>query len=73
LFPVAGVIVGAGLSQGLVPKVGARELPLIGMTMAIVGTPLFMRLQPGGEYVTDFLPGVMLASIGVGSRSCPSR
>jgi len=67
----AGIIIGAGLSQGLVAKVGARELPLIGMTMAVVGMLLFIRLQPGGEYVTDFLPGVMLASIGMGLTFVP--
>ena len=67
----AGIIIGAGLSQGLVAKVGARELPLIGMTMAVAGMLLFMRLQPGSEYVTDFLPGVMLASIGMGLTFVP--
>jgi EmrB/QacA subfamily drug resistance transporter len=67
----AGIIIGAGLSQGLVAKVGARELPLVGMTMAIAGMLLFIRLQPGGEYVTDFLPGVMLASIGMGLTFVP--
>ncbi len=61
-----GIIIGAGLSQGLVARVGARELPLIGMTMAIVGMLLFIRLQPDGSYVTDLLPGIMLASIGMG-------
>ena len=44
----AGIIIGAGLSQGLVPKVGARELPLIGMTMAIAGMLLFIRLSRAG-------------------------
>ena len=58
----AGIIIGAGLSQTLVPKLGAREVPLIGMPMAIAGMLLFMRLQPDSSYVTDFLPGVMLAS-----------
>jgi EmrB/QacA subfamily drug resistance transporter len=66
-----GIIIGAGLSQGLVAKVGARELPLIGMVMAIAGMLLFMRLEPGGDYVTDFLPGVMLASIGMGLTFVP--
>jgi len=67
----AGVIVGAGLSQGLVAKVGARELPLIGMVMAIAGMLLFTRLQPGGDYVTDLLPGIILASIGMGLTFVP--
>jgi EmrB/QacA subfamily drug resistance transporter len=67
----AGVIVGAGLSQGLVAKVGARELPLIGIAMAIVGLLLFTRLQPGGSYVADLLPGIVLASIGMGLTFVP--
>jgi EmrB/QacA subfamily drug resistance transporter len=67
----AGIIIGAGLSQGLVAKVGARELPLIGMGLAIVGMLLFTRLQPGGEYVSDLLPGIMLASVGMGLTFVP--
>jgi EmrB/QacA subfamily drug resistance transporter len=67
----AGIIIGAGLSQSLVPKLGAREVPLIGMPMAIVGLLLFMRLQPDGSYVTDILPGIMLASIGMGLTFVP--
>jgi EmrB/QacA subfamily drug resistance transporter len=62
----AGIIIGAGLSQRLVPKLGAREVPLIGMAMAIVGMLLFVRLQPDSTYAMDFLPGVMLTSIGMG-------
>jgi EmrB/QacA subfamily drug resistance transporter len=67
----AGIIVGAGLSQALVAKVGARELPLVGMPMAIAGMLLFMRLQPGGSYLTDLLPGIILASIGMGLTFVP--
>jgi EmrB/QacA subfamily drug resistance transporter len=67
----AGIVIGAGLSQSLVPKLGAREVPLIGMPMAIAGLLLFTRLEPGGSYLTDFLPGVMLASIGMGLTFVP--
>jgi EmrB/QacA subfamily drug resistance transporter len=66
-----GIIIGAGLSQGLVPKVGARELPIIGMVMAIAGMLLFLRLEPDGSYVTDVLPGFILASIGMGLTFVP--
>jgi len=62
----AGIIIGAGLSQKLVASLGAREVPLIGMPLAIVGLLLFTRLQPDSSYVTDLLPGIMLASIGMG-------
>jgi len=67
----AGIIVGAGLSQALVPKMGARELPLVGMSMAIAGMLLFLRLQPDGTYVADLLPGIILASIGMGLTFVP--
>jgi EmrB/QacA subfamily drug resistance transporter len=67
----AGVIVGAGLSQSLVARLGAREVPLIGMPLAIVGLLLFMRLQPDGSYVTDLLPGILLASVGMGLTFVP--
>jgi EmrB/QacA subfamily drug resistance transporter len=67
----AGIIIGAGLSQSLVPKLGARAVPLIGMPLAIVGLLLFLRLQPDGSYVTDVLPGILLASVGMGLTFVP--
>ena len=39
--------------------------------MAIVGLLLFTRLQPDSSYVTDLLPGIMLASIGMGLTFVP--
>ena len=62
----AGIIIGAGLSQQLVPKVGAREVPLAGLVLAVAGLLLFLRLTPDGSYLPDLLPGIMLASIGMG-------
>ena len=62
----AGVIIGAGLSQRLVPALGAREVPVIGSALGVVGLLLFLRLTPDSSYVTDLLPGIMLAAIGMG-------
>jgi EmrB/QacA subfamily drug resistance transporter len=67
----AGIIIGAGLSQKLVASLGARAVPLIGMPLSIAGLLLFMRLQPDGSYLTDLLPGIMLASIGMGLTFVP--
>ena len=67
----AGIIVGAGLAQRLVPKLGAREVPLIGMAMAVVGLLLFLRLQPDGTYLVDLLPAMILVSIGMGLTFVP--
>jgi len=67
-----GIIVGAGLSQRLVPALGAREVPLIGLGLAVAGVLLFLRLTPEGtSYVVDLLPGIMLTSIGMGLTFVP--
>jgi EmrB/QacA subfamily drug resistance transporter len=67
----AGIVIGAGLSQKLVPALGAREVPLIGMVLAVAGLLLFVLLQPDSAYLTNFLPGVILASIGMGLTFVP--
>ncbi len=67
----AGIIIGAGLAQRLVPALGAREVPLIGMGLAVVGLLLFLRLEPDGHYVVDLLPAMLLVSIGMGLTFVP--
>jgi EmrB/QacA subfamily drug resistance transporter len=63
----AGIIIGSGISQKLVPALGAREVPVIGITLAVLGLLLFLRLTPDEtSYVVDLLPGIMLMSIGMG-------
>ncbi len=67
-----GIIMGAGISQRLVPALGAREVPIIGLALAVVGLMLFLRLTPEGtSYVVDLLPGIMLVSIGMGLTFVP--
>jgi predicted MFS family arabinose efflux permease len=62
----AGIIVGAGLSQKLIRVLGAREVPLIGLGLAVLGLLLFLRLTPDGTYLVDLLPGILLTSVGMG-------
>ena len=62
----AGIIIGSVASQQLIPRLGAREVPLIGLVMAMIGMLTFVRLSPDSTYVADILPGLMLASIGMG-------
>ncbi len=62
----AGIIIGSVLSQTLVPKLGAREVPVIGIALAIAGLLLFLRLTPDSSYLPDLLPGIMLTSVGMG-------
>jgi EmrB/QacA subfamily drug resistance transporter len=66
-----GIIIGAGLSQQLLPALGAREVPLIGLILAVAGLLLFLRLTPDGTYLADLLPGIMLTSIGMGLTFVP--
>jgi EmrB/QacA subfamily drug resistance transporter len=67
----AGIIVGAGLSQRLLPALGAREVPIIGLALAVTGLLLFLRLTPDGTYLVDLLPGIMLTSVGMGLTFVP--
>jgi EmrB/QacA subfamily drug resistance transporter len=67
----AGIIIGAGASQKLIPRLGAREVPVIGLSIAVVGMLFFLRLDPSSTYVKDMLPGIMLASIGMGLTFVP--
>ena len=67
----AGIIIGSVASQQLIPRLGAREVPVIGLAIAVVGMLLFLRLSPDSTYVADILPGIMLASIGMGLTFVP--
>ena len=67
----AGIIVGSIASQNLIPRLGAREVPVIGLGIAVVGMLLFLRLSPESTYVKDILPGILLTSIGMGLTFVP--
>jgi EmrB/QacA subfamily drug resistance transporter len=61
-----GIIVGSVLSQKLIPALGARDVPVLGLALGVLGMLAFLRLEPGGSYVPDLLPGILLASVGMG-------
>ncbi len=67
----AGIIIGAGASQKLIARLGAREVPVIGLAFAVVGMLLFLRLSTDSSYLPDMLPGIMLASVGMGLTFVP--
>jgi EmrB/QacA subfamily drug resistance transporter len=66
-----GIVIGAGLSQTLVKRIGLRSVGIIGMLLGTAGMLLFLRLDVGGDYVTDLLPGIILVSIGMGMTFVP--
>jgi EmrB/QacA subfamily drug resistance transporter len=67
----AGIIIGAAASQKLIARLGAREVPIIGLVIAVVGMLFFLRLDTTSSYLPDMLPGIMLASIGMGLTFVP--
>jgi EmrB/QacA subfamily drug resistance transporter len=66
-----GIVIGAGLSQVLVKRIGLRSVGIVGMILGAIGMLLFLRLDVGGTYVADLLPGIALVSIGMGLTFVP--
>jgi Major Facilitator Superfamily len=62
----AGIVIGAGLSQGGIKLMSARHVPLIGIVLAASGLFLLGRVPTHGTYLSDLLPGLLLMSIGMG-------
>jgi len=66
-----GIVIGAGLSQFLVRTIGLRSVGILGLSLGTVGMLSFLRLDVGGDYLADLLPGIMLISIGMGMTFVP--
>jgi EmrB/QacA subfamily drug resistance transporter len=66
-----GIIVGAGLSQQLIRRVGVRAVGLTGMSIAAVGLIVLSRIPVAGTYLGDLLPGLMIMSVGMGLTFVP--
>jgi EmrB/QacA subfamily drug resistance transporter len=71
-LPVTGgIIVGAGLSQQLIRRVGVRQVGLVGMAIAATGLILLSRIPVHGTYLGDLLPGLMIMAVGMGLTFVP--
>ncbi|HET9073393.1 MAG TPA: MFS transporter [Solirubrobacteraceae bacterium] len=67
-LPVSlGIIVGAGLSQGLIPRLGVRNVSVIGLALAAAGMLYLTRVPVShAHYVVDLLVGLGPMAIGMG-------
>jgi EmrB/QacA subfamily drug resistance transporter len=67
-FPVSlGIIIGAGVSQGLIPRIGVRNVAVVGLTLACAGLVVLTQVPTAhAHYVTDLLSGLLPMSIGMG-------
>jgi EmrB/QacA subfamily drug resistance transporter len=66
-FPVSlGIIVGAGISQAIIKRLGVRNVSVIGLVLATAGLLYLTRVPVHGHYVSDLLVGLLPMSIGMG-------
>jgi EmrB/QacA subfamily drug resistance transporter len=62
-----GVVVAAGISSQLVPRVGTRPVIVIGSLVGSGGVFWLSRIPVDGSYLADLLPGLMITSLGLGA------
>ncbi len=67
----AGIIVGAGVSQQLVRRLGARAVAVPGVALAAIGMALMARLPIQGSYAGNLLPALIPLSLGMGLTFVP--
>jgi len=71
-LPVTGgIVVGAGLAQQLIKRIGVRNNAVLGITLATVGMVLLAGVPVHGTYAADLLPGLLPLSIGMGLTFVP--
>jgi EmrB/QacA subfamily drug resistance transporter len=66
-----GIVVGAGLAQQAIRRLGPRVTPIIGIAMAALGLILLSGIPTHGTYLTDLLPGLVVMSVGMGLTFVP--
>ncbi|WP_433467474.1 MFS transporter [Spirillospora sp. CA-128828] len=62
-----GVAIAAGVSSQLLTRVGTRPVMVVGLLMSAGGVYWLSRIPVDGAYLTDLLPGLMIASLGLGA------
>jgi len=66
-----GIIVGAGLAQQLIRRLGVRNVCAFGVALASAGMLYLTQLPVHGSYVSDLLVGLVPMSIGMGLAFVP--
>jgi EmrB/QacA subfamily drug resistance transporter len=67
----AGIAVGAGIAQGLIKRVGIRNVAVVGIALATVGLVILAGIPVHGTYAADLLPGLLPMSIGMALTFVP--
>jgi EmrB/QacA subfamily drug resistance transporter len=66
------IVAASSLAPRLVARFGLRNVLTAGMLSATAGLALLSGLQPGSTYVGQFLPGGLLAAVGLGFSLVPA-
>ena len=71
-LPLAVIVaVGAGVASGLVTKVAARPVLLVGLLLAAGGLLLLWRAPADGSYLRHLLPAFLVVGLGLGMSFVP--
>jgi EmrB/QacA subfamily drug resistance transporter len=62
-----GVGIAAGVASQLLTKIGTRPVMVAGALLAAGGVYWLSRVPVGGSYAADMLPGLLIASLGLGA------
>ncbi len=66
-----GIIVGAGVAQQLIKRLGVRVVSILGITLAAAGMLVLTQLPVHGSYVSNLLVGLVPMSLGMGLTFVP--
>lgn len=67
----AGIMISAGIASAYAPRIGVRPVAAAGFVLTAVGLVLLTMLPTHGSYGPDMLPGIMVASLGMGAIFMP--
>jgi len=67
----AGIAIGATVARRLVPRIGVRVVPMIGLALATAGMIVLTQLPVDGRYLSNVLPGVLPLGLGLGLTFVP--
>jgi EmrB/QacA subfamily drug resistance transporter len=67
----AGIMISAGIASNFAPRIGVRPVAAVGMVLTAIGMLFFAHMPVHGSYASDVLPGMILASLGMGAVFMP--
>jgi len=71
-LPVSlGIMVGAGIAQGLIPRLGIRNVAVFGISLAAAGMVVLTQVPVHGQYLSNLFVGLMPLAIGMGFTFVP--